>query len=165
MDGVFGIDNFLNIAGIIYPMKEIQIQYLIDKNGCYNVISHKLSRGYPCINRRLNNQRLDRQRYVYTLCFGKIPDNLLVRHKCDNPRCINPDHLELGTQKDNVGDMVQRRRINQKGIFNNNSKLKDYDIQKIRKSELNNCQLAKIYNVTHQTIWLVKHKKSWVSLN
>jgi hypothetical protein len=49
-------------------------------------------------------------RWVYLRTRGPIPDGLVVRHKCDVPVCVNPQHLELGTQKDNIHDMWTRGR-------------------------------------------------------
>ena len=49
-------------------------------------------------------------RYAWERVNGPIPDGLVVRHKCDNPPCVNVDHLELGTRRDNVNDMIERGR-------------------------------------------------------
>ena len=61
----------------------------------------------------LNGRHIPLHRKVYLEHHGMERhelDGLVVRHKCDNPRCINPDHLELGTQRDNVQDCVKRDR-------------------------------------------------------
>lgn len=49
-------------------------------------------------------------RWYYTLTYGPIPPNKVVRHKCDNAACVNPIHLELGSQAQNMRDMAQRGR-------------------------------------------------------
>lgn len=58
-----------------------------------------------CINVRAH-------RLMYQLVHGLVPDDLQIRHKCDNPPCCNPDHLETGTAYDNIQDSVQRGRRN-----------------------------------------------------
>ena len=73
-------------------------------------------------------------RASYRLVNGPIPDGFLVRHKCDNPGCVNPDHLEVGTGKDNVADMLSRGRANPlRGEAHQNTKLTDADVAEVRR--------------------------------
>lgn len=59
----------------------------------------------------INGKKYLAYRIVYELFHGKaIPDGQLVRHKCDNPICCNPHHLELGTHQENMNDMTERER-------------------------------------------------------
>jgi HNH endonuclease len=67
------------------------------------------ARTYCRVQLGKNKQKMA-HRYSYELHFGEIPDGLFVCHKCDNRRCIRPDHLFLGTQKDNMQDMVKKGR-------------------------------------------------------
>ena len=56
------------------------------------------------------NKTVKAHRWIYRLLHGEIPDGLVIRHKCDNPRCVNPRHLEIGTLSDNTRDAIVRRR-------------------------------------------------------
>lgn len=73
---------------------------------CWEVTSHKQSRdGY------INFKGTKAHRYLYQELFGPLEPGMVVRHKCDNRRCINPKHLEKGTPKENSQDMVKRKRV------------------------------------------------------
>jgi hypothetical protein len=65
--------------------------------------------GYPRI-RVGSNSNGKVHRIVYSLHTGEDISGLVVRHKCDNPKCINPYHLEVGTYLDNIKDMLSRKR-------------------------------------------------------
>lgn len=76
-------------------------------------------------------------------------------HRCDNPKCINPEHLMIGTPQDNVRDMMDKGR----GIYgekNSQCKLSDEQVKEILNSELNNCQLARKYKVSRGAIQYIR---------
>lgn len=71
-------------------------------------------------------------RFSYQIANGEIPPGLLVRHKCDNPKCVNPAHLELGTHADNRADCVRRGR-QASGSRQGNSKLNEGQVREIKR--------------------------------
>ncbi len=104
-------------------------------------------------------------RVAYKLWVGEISNDLRVRHKCDNRKCVNPIHLELGTQTDNMRDMVARgRRPHTNGIKNPNSKLTKDDVNEIEillGFGFLQKEIAKMYKVSQNTISVVKLNKHW----
>jgi len=85
---------------------------------CWECISYyyKKDWSYPRIMR--NYRLYQMSHYIYKKYFGSIPKGMCVLHKCDNKKCINPEHLFLGTQKDNMMDMIQKGRgKNQSGSY------------------------------------------------
>lgn len=91
---------------------------------------------------------------------GKIPDDSLICHTCDNPSCVNPDHLFVGTPMDNMQDKIKKGRQPQ-GADYGRSPLMDCDIPKIRASVTPATDLAIIYGVTQSTILAIKHRRKW----
>lgn len=77
-------------------------------NGCWEWQGAKSGRGYGRLS--INGEYWLSHRLAYVLSRGEIPNGMLVCHTCDNPSCCNPDHLFLGTVKDNADDMVSKGR-------------------------------------------------------
>lgn len=70
---------------------------------------NKPKNGYGCFN--VKRKPVYAHRYSYTLHYGPIPDGLLVLHRCDNPKCVRPDHLFLGTHQANLDDAKAKQRM------------------------------------------------------
>lgn len=134
------------------------VKYYIDNNRCWICTSHSKSYGYPCIMLDYKRKRLSR--VIYEMFNGKIEKNMVIMHLCDNPNCINPQHLKVGTHKQNSQDMVNKNR-NKVGEEHHSAKLKKEDILYIRNSNKTCNRLAKELNVSTQNILSIKHYKTW----
>lgn len=146
-----------------------QIEYKIDNNGCWICVSHsKNTHGYPTIY--INNKSTGIHRYMYKKFKGEIPEGLCACHKCDNPACINPEHLFIGTYKDNAQDKISKGRDffpdntglhYNKGNKNGRVKLREEQVIKIRNSNLKQRELAEIYKVSQVLISHIQINKIW----
>lgn len=138
------------------------IKYEINENGCHICTSHYRDKdGYPKI--MVRSKLVSISRYLYELHYGKIPKGMVIRHKCDNPNCINIDHLEIGTSYDNNHDTIERNRTNfVNGEKHYLSKLNNEKVIFILKNtSLSNTELAKMFNVGRKTIEAVRKRKTW----
>lgn len=101
---------------------------------------------------------------AYCLAHGldSIPSGMVVRHTCDNGRCINPEHLILGTQKQNIQDAVERNRI-ARGTRQGRSKLSDEQVIQIRDliPTMSQRALAARFGVSQRTILNIKQGVIW----
>ena len=143
--------SFLNIVESIIP----------DANGCLNWPMGISATGYGIYS--IGNFSYSVPRLVFnTLSTGKYDDKLVVRHKCDNRVCCNIDHLEIGSQSDNLMDASKRKRL-RIGEFNNQSVFSEEQINKIRGSYplKSTVELAKEYNTNPQTIRSIIIGKTW----
>jgi hypothetical protein len=90
---------------------------------------------------------------------GRDPTGLYVCHKCDNIKCVNPDHLFLGTQQDNMDDMIKKGRHVRSPNAGKLRKLTDDQVREIRNSDLSGRKLSKMYDVATATISSIKTNK------
>jgi hypothetical protein len=99
---------------------------------------------------------------AYTLSKGVITPGMCVLHKCDNPACVNPLHLFLGTQLENIADRQQKGRTARE-LKNARAKLSDDQVAEIRRlygeKAFDGVELAKMYNVKHPTIYNIVNNK------
>lgn len=94
---------------IFKPLKLRFEERFVKTDQCWEWTSRKNAFGYGDFSENAS-KKWPAHRLSYTLYKGVIPDGMLVLHDCDNPSCVNPDHLRLGTQKDNMVDMFSRGR-------------------------------------------------------
>lgn len=155
----------INLGKITKFGKEIILEK--QDNGCVKCLSHcQDNDGYTRIKYNGKHERLFR--VIYMQKYGEIPKGMLIRHKCDNTWCCNLEHLEIGTPKDNVRDMIERGRDNYHkikpkiyGEKNGSSKLTENQVKEIYLSNLSNKKLAKIYGVSDINVGYIKNKKQW----
>lgn len=119
--------------------------------GCWIWEKHKNEHGYGRV--RFQGVLWLANRLAYTLYVGPIPHGMCVLHKCDNPACVNPDHLFLGTHKDNMTDRKLKERFY--------STLTSEDVLKIREDNRPQHEIAKAYGVVQATISCIKLRKTW----
>ena len=106
----------------------------------------------------------------YELFIGKIPEGKIIRHTCDVPRCVNPQHLLIGTQSENILDSVSRGRYRYRtaprpetsGELNGRAILNVQRVDEIRSNPHISCEnFAKIFSVSSSAVWRARNKKSW----
>ncbi len=127
---------------------------------CWPWVAGKFTDGYGAF--QLNGKARRSHRLAWSIVNGPIPAGLQVLHSCDNPICMNPDHLRAGTHDDNMRDKIIRNR-NCPGALNGNSKLSESDVVKIRKEwpRLTQLKLAAKYGVDRTCIQRILWRKSW----
>ena len=105
-------------------------------------------------------------RLAYQTWCGPIPDGLVVRHRCDNPPCCNPAHLELGTVADNNRDRDERgRQRSPKGEQAPNAKLTESDVIEIRRLAddgiVSQKHIGEMFGISQSTVHLIHVRKAW----
>jgi hypothetical protein len=139
----------------------------ITKSGCWEFTGCRNKDGYGMIG--IFNEVKSTHRVSYEIYIGPIPDGLCVCHTCDNPPCFNPQHLFIGTHKDNMIDMQSKGRTGIKYAEDNpQSKLTKEQVDEIRRLHIptyrggrgsNTLSLAKQYGVSRSHINRIINKR------
>lgn len=102
----------------------------------------------------LNGKTIGAHVFSFIIHSGQIPDGLVIRHTCDNPPCVNPEHLLSGTKRDNSLDMVVRHRCKA-------TKLTDEQVLLVRLDLRPFLDIASDYGITEGDVGHIKHKRIW----
>lgn len=145
-------------------------EHSITEEGCWEYNGYKNPLGYGefkiyCATSTPKKRKFRASRVAYAFYNGVDPGELYVCHRCDNPSCINPDHLFLGTPMDNTQDMIRKgRNASQCGESNNAAKISESIvidvIAKIREGK-NNKQIAAELPICHSMVSLIRLGKTW----
>jgi len=123
---------------------------------CHNWGGYLSEKGYAKFT--VSGKPVRAARWIYEYLNGPIPDGLQVCHKCDNRKCVNPEHLFIGSATDNRRDMISKGR--------SKSKLTPLEVIDIRNKyltrEYTKCSLAKTYNVSETQIARIVNYKGWI---
>lgn len=135
-----------------------------EKDDCWNWNDKLFKNGYGCF--RYSRLSKLAHRVSYEIAYGVAPGNLQVLHRCDNRRCVNPNHLFLGSQQDNMDDMdAKNRRVSLRGVDSPVSKLTESQVVEIRRL-FNKCgmsapEVSKVIGISEQNIRSISHFESW----
>jgi len=141
--------------------------------GCWNWLGKARSGTCRLYGRiTVNKKTMPAHRFSWELHNEKkVPDGMIVMHKCDNPECVNPDHLTIGTTKDNSDDKVRKNRqakgasfFNRKtsnGSKNGMSKLTETQAKEIFNDKSPQREIARRYGVSQTVVHNIKSIKTW----
>lgn len=135
---------------------------------CWLWVGAKDEKGYGTFKVATNNKKMA-HRLSYIFCFKTIKKGMEVCHACDNPSCVRPNHLFLGTHKENMRDMVLKgRSADRHGEKHPNSRLKNEDVLKIRglyeKKRGALVSLGKMFGVSPSMVGKIINGKNWTHI-
>lgn len=161
-------DRFLSGVPIVGKDLDFYNSKVIRRDGCWGWIGSKLPKGYGTLMSHHEHKVFSAHRFSWTVHFGTIPTGLHVLHKCDNPECSNPEHLFLGTSKDNIRDAITKGRrytgVKPRGERHWKSKLDASQVIEIRRKYELGMSLASLgldYSVYPTAIHKIVTRKLW----
>jgi hypothetical protein len=132
-----------------------------DPDGCWRIRGRAANKAGHVHILLPNGWRIYAHRIAWWLANGKIPTGMSVLHRCDNPRCVNPAHLFLGTTKDNMHDAIQKGRKNCFG----RQRLNADQVREIRalaaRGDMTHKAIGERYGLKRNSVWNIVNRKCW----
>lgn len=148
------------------PMMKIMFYERIEKTeSCWIWKGSKIKSGYGIIS--FGGKPISAHRLSWKIHHEEIGSDMIVRHLCNNPICVNPEHLAIGTHQDNSDDRVKAGNSG-KGSQNCNSSLNEEDIKKIKNLlvlGISGAEIGRRFNVSRTTINNIKKQRTWRHVN
>ena len=112
---------------------------------------------------RIGSKVKQAHRVAWEMKHGTIPEGMNICHRCDTPTCVNPDHMFIGTQKDNMQDCAQKGRMDHRGEKNSFAILDEDDIRAIRalRGKKTQEEIAKMFGTARGNIANIMTGHSW----
>lgn len=133
----------------------------ISDSGCWEWNAARFGNGYGAF--RFHGKNIHAHRASWILKYGEIPSGLFVCHKCDNRKCVNPDHLFLGSNQDNLNDMKSKGRSG-RGIKNAMHRYSEEVIRRVKEMKVQfftQKKTAQETGVNKSTISMIWSGKTW----
>lgn len=134
----------------------------VDENGCFNWIGSSSNGGYGLLY-TASGRRERASRKSYEVFRGPIGAGMIVCHRCDNPPCVNPAHLFLGTHKDNTRDAIRKGRLAM-GSRHGHAKLTEDVVREIRAMHQCGATLTEIrqrFNISAASVSNIYNRRRW----
>jgi hypothetical protein len=132
------------------------------RTGCWEWTRARRQNGYGVV--QIAGRQWKAHRASYVAHYEVDPGALFVLHQCDNPACINPAHLVLGSHADNMRDKFAKGRHDQRGRKNPRNKLSDEAVHSIRGDSRTLAEIAKTHGVSLALVGLIKQRKRWAHI-
>lgn len=163
--------RFAKTGQLASPEEKFHSKYTINEDtGCWEWTDHiNAATGYGSIHLKTPKRKTYRaHRFSYALYNGPIPKGKIVMHTCDNRACVNPGHLVLGTQRDNIRDMLDKGRNGYTGLpgsKHHKAKLTESDVilirNRYRSGKCTHASLATEFGVNEKSIEHIVSGRTW----
>ena len=137
-------------------------------SGCHIWMGGVNDQGYGLIRHGSRHKRA--HRVAWEMAKGPIPDGMVILHRCDVPSCVNPDHLSIGTQAENLKDMFAKdrgRTPDNRGERQGSAKLTAEGVRQIRKMDgtIPRKEIAEMFNIDTSNVGLICRRKAWAHVD